>query len=94
MDIKKKYKNARAIIVLTATLIAMLLNIKYERDIIDSLIILIIVLIVFYAIASIAIKLIDKIRLMEPKTNVDSDKIPKSNNNNYNNKIEETEEAK
>ena len=94
MDIKKKYKNARAIIVLTATLIAMLLNIKYERDIIDSLIILIIVLIVFYAIASIAIKLIDKIRLMEPKTNVDSYKIPKINNNNDNNKIEETEEAK
>lgn len=72
MDLKNKYKNARAIIVLTATLIAMLLNIKYERDIIDSLIILIIVLVVFYVIASIAIKLIDKIRLMEPKTNVDS----------------------
>lgn len=73
MDFKTKCKNARAIIVLTATLIAMLLNIKYKRDIIDSLIILIIVLIVFYIIATVAIKLIDKIRLMEPKTKIDND---------------------
>ncbi len=82
MDFKKKSKNARAIIVLTATFIAMLLNIKYKRDIIDSLIILIIVLIVFYIIATIAIKLIDKIRLMEPKTEIENDKKDKDKDEN------------
>ena len=71
MDFKEKSKNARAIIVLTASLISWLLNIKYERDIVDSLIILIIVIITFYFIASVAIKLIDKIRQMEPKEKLD-----------------------
>ncbi|MBQ9233311.1 MAG: hypothetical protein IJ167_04660 [Lachnospiraceae bacterium] len=92
MDFKTKCKNARAIIVLTATLIAMLLNIKYERDIIDSLIILIIVLIVFYIIATVAIKLIDKIRLMEPKTTVDNGAENKKDVTD-NEKSESTEET-
>lgn len=92
MDFKTKCKNARAIIVLTATLIAMLLNIKYERDIIDSLIILIIVLIVFYIIATIAIKLIDKIRLMEPKTKIDND-VKRNAEDSGANKPENAEES-
>ncbi len=92
MDFKTKCKNARAIIVLTATLIAMLLNIKYERDIIDSLIILIIVLIVFYIIATVAIKLIDKIRLMEPKTKIDND-VKRNTDESGNNTVENAEES-
>ena len=93
MDFKTKCKNARAIIVLTATLIAMLLNIKYKRDIIDSLIILIIVLIVFYIIASVAIKLIDKIRLMEPRVNVSNDVEKKSNDEQKSDKSEAADES-
>lgn len=94
MDFKTKCKNARSIIVLTATLIAMLLNIKYERSIIDSLIILIIVIIVFYIIATVAIKLIDKIRLMEPKTNIKDEDIKRNKESSDNENQESAEESK
>ena len=65
MDLKEKYKNARAFIVLLAAFITWLLNMKYERSMVKSLIILLIVIVVFYIIATIAIKLIDKIRNMD-----------------------------
>ena len=71
MDIREKYKNARAFIVLLAALITWLLNMKYKRNIVESLIILLIVIVVFYMIASIAIKLMDKIRNMEEGKPVD-----------------------
>lgn len=65
MDNYEKYKNARAFIVLLAAFITWLLNLKYKRDILDSLIILLIVIVVFYIISTIAIKLFDKIRNMD-----------------------------
>lgn len=65
MDIKEKYKNARAFVVLLAALITWLLNMKYERSMVKSLVILLIVIIVFYIIATIALKLVDKIRNMD-----------------------------
>lgn len=48
-----------------AAFITWLLNLKYKRDILDSLIILLIVIVVFYIISTIAIKLFDKIRNMD-----------------------------
>lgn len=67
MDLKKKYRYARAFVVLLAALITLILNIKYEREIIRGLLIMLIVIILFYFIASLAIKLIDKIRTMDTK---------------------------
>ena len=67
MDLKNKYKYARAFIVLLAALITLILNIKYERDTVRGLIILLIVIIVFFIISNIAIKLIDKIRTLDTK---------------------------
>jgi len=46
LETKDKYKNARAFIVLLAALITWLLNMKYERSLVRSLIILLIVIIV------------------------------------------------
>lgn len=73
MSFKAKSKNARAFIVLLATLIALLLNIKYDRELLESLIILIIVIAVFYVISTIAIRLIEKICNMEQKHAVGED---------------------
>ncbi len=67
MDFKEKCKNARAFIVLLAALIALLLNIKFEREIVQSLIIVIVVIVLFFIISSIAIRLIEKICNMEVK---------------------------
>lgn len=67
MDKKEKYKYARAFIVLLATLIAMILNMKYHRDLMQSLLILLAVIVIFYVVASIAIYLIDKIANMSVK---------------------------
>ena len=72
MDFREKCKNARAFIVLLAALIAWLLNMKYDRELLDSLIILLIVIIVFYIISTIAIKLIDKIRNMDSSIPVEN----------------------
>ena len=69
METKDKYKNARAFIVLLAALITWLLNMKYERSLVRSLII-------FYVIATIALKLIDKIRNMEEVKEVDMEEAP------------------
>lgn len=71
MDFKEKCKNARAFIVLLAAFIALLLNIKYERELVRSLVIVIIVIIVFFAISTVAMRLIDKIRNMEGISKVD-----------------------
>lgn len=73
MSFRAKSKNARAFIVLLATLIALLLNIKYDRELLESLIILIIVIAVFYVISTIAIRLIEKICNMEQKHAVEED---------------------
>lgn len=73
MDFKEKCKNARAFIVLLATMIALLLNIRYDRALLESLIILIIVIAVFYVISTIAIRLIEKICNMEQKHTVEED---------------------
>ena len=67
MDLKNKYRYARAFIVLLAALITLILNIKYERDTVRGLIILLVVIIAFYIISSIAIKLIYKIRTLDTK---------------------------
>lgn len=64
MNINEKYKNARSIIVLLAALITMLINIKYDKDILEALITLLIVIVIFIVISTIAIKLIDKIANM------------------------------
>ena len=71
METGEKYKNARAFIVLLASFITWLLNMKYKRSILESLIILLIVIVVFYVISTVAIKLIDKIRGMEKVTEID-----------------------
>lgn len=86
MDIREKYKNARAFIVLLAALITWLLNMKYERSMVKSLVILLVVIIVFYVIATIALKLVDKIRNMDTAKQVDI--VPDSHEEN----IEETKE--
>lgn len=74
MDFKNKCKNARAFIVLLATMIALLLNIRYDRELLESLIILIIVIAVFYVISTIAIVLIEKICNMERVEKLDDEK--------------------
>ena len=74
MELGEKYKNIRAFIVLLAALITWLLNMKYKRNLLESLIILLIVIVVFYIIATIAIKLIDKIRGMDHVKDVDLEK--------------------
>ena len=56
MDLKNKYRYARAFVVLLAALITLILNIRYEREIIRSLVIMLVVIIVFYVISTIAIK--------------------------------------
>ncbi len=67
MDLKSKYRYARAFVVLMAALITLILNIRYEREIIRSLVIMLVVIIVFYIISTVAIKLIDVIRNMDTK---------------------------
>lgn len=67
MDLKNKYRYARAFVVLLSALITLILNIKYRRAMIRSLVIMLIVIIVFYVIATVAIKLVDKIRTMDTK---------------------------
>lgn len=76
MDFREKCKNARAFVVLLAALIALLLNIKYNRPLINSLLIVIGVIIIFYIIATIAIKLIDKVRNMETKNKITVEDVP------------------
>ena len=71
MKEKEKYRNARAFVVLLAALITQLLNIKYERNLVEGLILLIIVIAVFYVIASIACRLIDKIKNMQTVKHID-----------------------
>lgn len=81
MDFKEKCKNARAFVVLLASLITWILNMKYERELLKSLIILLIVIIVFYIISTVAIKLICKIKNMEGKpTEVETDEEENSDN--------------
>ncbi len=65
MEDKEKLKNLRAMIVLTAALIAQILNIVYKRDVVVSLLILLAVIVIFLMIANIGIWLIEKIRNME-----------------------------
>lgn len=65
LDFKKKAKNARAFIVLLAAFITEILSIKYDRELLNSLIILLVVIIVFYAIATVAIRLVERICNME-----------------------------
>ena len=73
MDKKEKYKYARAFVVLLAALITMILNLKYKRDLMQSLLILLAVIVVFYVISSSAIYLIDKIAGMGAKKEVVED---------------------
>ncbi len=73
---KEKYGNIRAFVVLLAALITQLLNIKYKRDIVEGLLLLIIVIAVFFVIASVAIKLIDKIKNMEKGKRLEIRPIP------------------
>jgi uncharacterized membrane protein len=72
LELKHKYKNIRAFIVLLAALISWILNMKYQRTLVRALIIELIVIIVFYILSSIAIRLLDKIRNMEVKTKIDN----------------------
>lgn len=80
MDFNEKCKNARAFVVLLAALIALILNIKYNRMLIQSLLIVIAVIIIFYIICTIAIKIIDKVRKMEPKNKINVEDVPSDNN--------------
>lgn len=67
MEFKEKSKNIRAFIVLLAAMICWLLNIRYKRALLESLIILIIVIAVFYVISTVAIRLFEKIIHMDNK---------------------------
>lgn len=71
MDLREKYRNFRSVVVLAAAFIAMILNIYYKRELLKSLEILLFVIIVFYIISTIAIKLFDKIRNMEDRKPVE-----------------------
>lgn len=83
MKTREKAKNTRAFIVLLAAMICWLLNIKYNRDLLESLIILVIVISVFYVISTIAIGLIDKISRMEEHImHQDEDEIAEEEDNN------------
>ena len=62
MDFKTKSKNARAFIVLLAAFIALLLNMKYERELIKSLLIVLIVIIIFYGMRILCVLLLWRIR--------------------------------
>lgn len=68
MENKNKYKYARAFIVLLAALITMILNIKYNRDLLQSLLILLAVIVIFYVVSSTAMYLINKIANMHADT--------------------------
>ena len=59
-----------------AALITWLLNMKYERSLVRSLIILLIVIIVFYVISTIYIKLIYKILIIEEVKEVYMEEAP------------------
>lgn len=72
MELKQKYKNLRAFVVLLAALISWVLNMRYQRELVNALVIELVVIIVFYILASIAIRLIDRIRNMEVKTNIEN----------------------
>lgn len=81
MDIKEKYKNARAFVVLLAALITWLLSLKYRRTLLDALILELIVIVIFFIVSSIAIKLIDRIRNMEVRTTTEiEDNIEQESN--------------
>lgn len=68
MNFKRKSRNIRALIVLLAAFITLLLNMKYEREIVKSLTMVLVVIVVFYVIATVAIKLVDIISRMDDKT--------------------------
>lgn len=68
MNFKRKSRNIRALIVLLAAFITLLLNMKYEREIVKSLTMVLVVIVVFYIIATVAIKLVDIISRMDDKT--------------------------
>lgn len=68
MNFKRKNRNIRALIVLLAAFITLLLNMKYEREIVKSLTMVLVVIVVFYIIATVAIKLVDIISRMDDKT--------------------------
>ena len=68
-------------------MICWLLNIKYKRDILESLIILVIVIAVFYVISTVAIRLIEKISQMEDNKiiqDINDDDAAKDNQENDN----------
>ena len=65
MDFKEKSRNIRSVIVLLAAFITLILNIKYKRTLITSLLILLTIIIIFFIISSIAIRLVEKIMNME-----------------------------
>lgn len=76
MDKKEKYKYARAFVVLLAALITMILNMKYKRDLMQSLLILLAVIVIFYVVSSTAVYLIDKIAKMGVKKVVVEEQEP------------------
>lgn len=65
MDFKEKSRNIRSVIVLLAAFITLILNIKYKRTLITSLLILLTIIIIFFIISTIAIRLVEKIMNME-----------------------------
>lgn len=65
MDFREKSRNIRSVIVLLAAFITLILNIKYKRTLITSLLILLTIIIIFFIISTIAIRLVEKIMNME-----------------------------
>jgi glucan phosphoethanolaminetransferase (alkaline phosphatase superfamily) len=70
LELKQKYKNLRAFVVLLAALISWILNMRYQRALVKALVIELIVIVVFYVVSSVAIRLIDRIKNMEVKTGI------------------------
>lgn len=76
MDDRTKYKNARAFVVLLAAFITQMLNLKYKREMLDSMLTLLFVIVIFTIISTVAIKLFDKIKKMEDKSKVIEPNVP------------------
>lgn len=64
----KKYQYLRAFIVLVAGLITLIVNIKTNKDVTVSLLILLCVIIVFYVIATLIVEILQR-ALNPPETN-------------------------
>ena len=75
MDENEKLKNIRALIVLISAFITVILNIKQQRDTLDSMVLLLVVVVIFMVVSSIAVKLIIVIKKMDNKISIEDNNL-------------------